>query len=130
MTNRRETVENKPIALIVEDDVDAAYIFGLALQKAGFEVQVAHTGDRALELLESLVPTLVVLDLSLPGVSGILVLENIRNNLRLSETFVILATAYAHLAQAVKDQSDLVLMKPVSSAQLSDLSKRLVTTVH
>jgi CheY-like chemotaxis protein len=121
---------SKPIALIVEDDVDAAYIFGLALQRAGFEVQVTHTGDQALELLESMVPTLVVLDLALPGVSGIVVLENIRNDLRLSKTFVILATAYAHLAQVVRDQSDLVLMKPVSCGQLCDLSKRLMTTMH
>jgi CheY-like chemotaxis protein len=121
---------DKPIALIVEDDFDAAYIFGLALQKAGFEVQVAHTGDQALELLESIVPTLVLLDLALPGVSGVIVLENIKNDLRLSETFVILATAYAHLAQAVRDQSDLVLMKPVSGRQLCDLSKRLVATAH
>ncbi len=121
---------NKPIALIVEDDVDAACIFGLALQKAGFEVQVTHTGNQALELLESIVPTLVVLDLALPGVSGIVVLENIKNDLRLSKTFVILATAYAHLAQEVRDQSDLVLMKPVSCGQLCDLSKRLVVTAH
>jgi CheY-like chemotaxis protein len=130
MTSRRETVMNKPTALIVEDDVDVAYIFGLALQRAGFEVQVTHTGSQALELLESIVPTLVVLDLALPGVSGVIVLENIKNDLRLSKTFVILATAYAHLAQTVKDQSDLVLMKPVSCTQLCDLSKRLAATVH
>lgn len=121
---------DKPIALIVEDDTDVAYIFGLALQKEGFEVQVTYTGSQALALLKSIVPTLVILDLALPEVSGADVLENIRSDLRLSKTLVILATAYAHLAQAVKDKSDLVLMKPISSAQLRGLSKRLVATVH
>jgi CheY-like chemotaxis protein len=121
---------DKPIALIVEDDTDVAYIFGLTLQKAGFEVQVTYTGGQALALLKSIVPTLVVLDLALPEVSGADVLENIRSDLRLSKTFVILATAYAHLAQTVKDRSDLVLMKPVSCMQLRDLSQRLVAAVH
>jgi len=121
---------DKPIALIVEDDTDVAYIFGLALQKEGFEVQVTYTGSQALALLRSIVPSLVILDLALPEISGADVLENIRSDLRLSETFVILATAYAHLAQAVKDKSDLVLMKPVSSTQLRDLSRRLVTAAH
>ena len=121
---------DKPIALIVEDDTDVAYLFGLALQKEGFEVQVTYTGSQALALLRSIVPSLVILDLALPEISGADVLENIRSDLRLSETFVILATAYAHLAQAVKDKSDLVLMKPVSSTQLRDLSRRLVTAAH
>ena len=120
----------KPIALIVEDDTDVAYLFGLALQKEGFKVLVTYTGSQALAQLKSIVPTLVILDLALPEVSGADVLENIRSDLRLSKTFVILATAYAHLAQTVKDKSDLVLMKPVSSAQLRGLSKRLVTKVH
>jgi CheY-like chemotaxis protein len=121
---------DKPTALVVEDDTDVAYIFGLTLQKAGFEVQVTYTGSQALALLESMVPTLVVLDLALPEISGADVLESIKSDLRFSETFVILATAYAHLAQTVRDKSDLVLMKPVSCTQLRDLSQRLVATVQ
>jgi CheY-like chemotaxis protein len=121
---------DKPLALVVEDDTDVAYIFGLALQKAGFEVRVSYTGSQALALLESMVPTLVVLDLALPEISGADVLESIKSDLRFSKTFVILATAYSHLAQTVRDKSDLVLMKPVSSTQLRDLSQRLVATMQ
>jgi CheY-like chemotaxis protein len=119
---------DKLIALVVEDDVDVARIFGRALQQAGFEAQMVHTGQQALTTLGRTTPTLVVLDIALPDVSGIEIMDHIRSDPRLSNTYVILATAYAHLIQTAKDQSDLVLLKPVSCTQLRDLSRRLVTT--
>jgi DNA-binding response OmpR family regulator len=119
---------DKLIALVVEDDVDVARIFGQALQQAGFEAKMVHTGHQALTTLSCTTPTLVVLDVALPDISGIKILENIRSDPRFSKTHVILATAYAHLIQTAKDQSDLVLLKPVSYTQLRDLSRRLVTT--
>ena len=121
---------NRLTALVIEDDADVVRIFSRALRKAGFEVEAAYTGGQALKKLRTATPTLVVLDIALPEVSGTDILEHIRSDPRLSNTFVILATAYSHLVQTIKDKSDLVLLKPVSYIQLRDLSKRLATTVR
>ena len=59
-----------PIALIVEDDDKLAEIFSEAVKAAGFAAIVAEDGRSALELLPSTTPTLILLDLHLPHISG------------------------------------------------------------
>jgi CheY-like chemotaxis protein len=118
---------NKPLALIVEDEFDISIVFSRALQAAGFETEVIRNGGTALEWLSSSKPDIVVLDLNLPRVSGPEILQYIRSDAQLAKTPVIVATAYARLAESVRDQADWVLFKPISFAQLRDLSARLVT---
>jgi CheY-like chemotaxis protein len=119
----------KPLALIVEDELDISIVFSRALQAAGFETEVIRSGDIALEWLSSSKPDIVILDLNLPCVSGPEILRYIRADKRLTKTPVIIATAYARLAEGVRDQADQVLFKPVSFAQLRDLSARLVGSI-
>ena len=114
-----------PLALIIEDDRDQADIFAYALQTAGFETEIIYDGRTALERLDQVVPSLVVLDLHLPYVSGDEILQYIRADARLAEAKVLLATANPHMAEVLQEQSDLVLLKPISFVQLRDLAKRL-----
>jgi CheY-like chemotaxis protein len=117
---------DKPLALIVEDEFDISIVFSRALQAAGFETEVIRNGDTALEWLSSSKPDIVILDLNLPGVNGPEILQHIRADERLAKTPVIVATAYARLAEGIRDRADQVLFKPVSFAQLRDISARLV----
>jgi DNA-binding response OmpR family regulator len=110
------------LALIVEDDEDAAFIFAQALQDAGFECEVVRTGDEALTRLAGPAPSVVVLDLELPRVSGEDILYQLRADVRLDETCVIVATAYPDLARKLEEEADLVLLKPVGYSQLRDLA--------
>lgn len=119
---------DRPTALVVEDDIDLAHFVSRVLQKAGFEVAEVYTGRQALTALGSIVPNLVILDIGLPQVSGIEILESIKRDARLSQTYVIITTAYSQLPQTVKDQADLVLSKPIPYAKLRDLSKELVAS--
>lgn len=119
---------SKPTALVVEDNGDAAYIFGHALQAAGFRVKVAHTGQQALTMLNSTAPALVILDVALPDISGIDVLKTIRGDSHLSKTRIVMTTAFPRLAQKARDSADVVLLKPVSYAKLRDLSRKLVAS--
>ncbi len=57
--------------LIVEDEVDIADVIEFVLQQDGYSTTVASDGDMAAKLFSSKRPDLVVLDLSLPGISGI-----------------------------------------------------------
>lgn len=111
-----------PLALVVEDEFDLSIIFAAAVEQAGFETEVIRSGDRALERLSVTIPRLVILDLHLPGASGVEILECIRADPRLADTRVIVATADAHLANVVKHQADRVLVKPVVFARLRDLA--------
>jgi CheY-like chemotaxis protein len=117
---------DKPLALIVEDEFDISIVFSRALQAAGFETEIIRSGDIALEWLSSSKPDIVILDLNLPCVTGPEILQHIRADERLAKTPVIIATAYARLAEGLREQADWVLFKPVSFAQLRDLSARIV----
>jgi DNA-binding response OmpR family regulator len=110
------------LALIVEDDEDAASIFARALQDAGFESEIVRAGDEALTWLAEMTPAVVVLDMELPHVPGVEILRRIRADARLAKTCVIVATAYPDLTVDLKEEADLVLIKPVGYGQLRDLA--------
>lgn len=116
---------NNPLALIVEDEFDLSNIFAHALKAAGFETQIARSGDTALTWLSSMVPDIVVLDLHLPRVAGTEILKHIRSDPRMAETRVIVATADDRTAEVLQEEADLVLVKPISFSQLRDLASRL-----
>lgn len=112
-------------ALVVEDDFDLASIFAGALRLAEYEVEIIQDGRLALERLAAMIPDIVVLDLHLPRVSGGDVLRHIRADQRLTETRVMLATADPLLADNLREEADLVLIKPISFTQMRDLATRL-----
>jgi DNA-binding response OmpR family regulator len=118
---------SKPLALIVEDEKDISVIFAKALHAAGFETQVVHSGDAAIEWLSSNNPSVVVLDLHMPRVAGTDVLQHIRNEPRLADVNVIIATAYPHMAESIQEAADWIFFKPVSFSQLRDLAARFST---
>jgi len=114
-----------PLALIIEDDTKLAHIFAEALRAAKFETEIIKDGHSALDRLAATTPAVVVLDLHLPEESGETILHQIRADERLAETRVMVATADPYLAEVLRSQADLVLIKPISFGQLRDLAKRL-----
>jgi DNA-binding response OmpR family regulator len=113
-----------PIALVVEDEKDIAHIFAKALRGSDFQVEIAYAGDEAIEWLGAHIPNLVILDLQLPRVPGAEVLAYIRAQPQLSEVAIIIATAYPHVADDLRNEADYVLFKPVSYAELRALAAR------
>ena len=113
-----------PIALIIEDDPKLAEIFTFAVQKAGFDIETIHDGNSAVARLAEICPSLVILDLHLPNVSGEQILQQIRADERLAKTNVILATADALTADKLRAASNLVLLKPIDFSQLTNLAAR------
>lgn len=116
----------KPLAYIVEDNEDTVTIFRGALELAGYEVDVAYDGAVAQKDLTEFVPDLIILDLHIPNVSGDIVLQQIRADVRLEDTRVFLATADANMAAQLRDQAELVLLKPIGFSQLKDLAERFL----
>ncbi len=114
-----------PFALIVEDDPKLAAIFAQALQMAEFETEIVPDGEIALVRLAETTPAVVVLDLHLPNISGADILHQIRADTRLAKTRVMLTTADSVMAETLRSEADLVLLKPISFTQLRDLATRL-----
>jgi diguanylate cyclase (GGDEF)-like protein len=115
----------KPFILIVEDERDIAALFRHVMDLAGYRTEVASNGKLALERLADCLPDVVLLDLSLPGISGVNVLQRMRVDERLKQVPVVVITAYAELAESLAVEPDLVMLKPVSPAQLTGLVQRL-----
>src|SRR5512141_3347440 len=115
----------KPFALIVEDDRDIAALFRHVLDIAGYQTEVVMHGGEAVERLQSVLPDIVLLDLTLPGVPGSIILEDMRADERLHSVPVVVITAHAHVADSLPVEPDLVLLKPVNLDQLSNLVQRL-----
>ncbi len=117
------------LALVIEDYRDQAMVFATALQKAGFQTESIIDGAQAQQRLKEIVPALVVLDLHIPTITGEVLLRQIRSDPRLADTRIILATADALRAEVLRPEVDMVLLKPISFTQLSDLAARLLKAI-
>jgi len=119
---------DKPFALLIEDDRDIAALFRHVLDMAGYHTEIALNGLEAMEMLSSGTPDIVLLDLQLPGVSGVDILKKMRADERLKTVPVVVVTAYAYFANSLPVEPDLFLLKPVDIHDLSNLIQRLRST--
>lgn len=117
---------NQPMALVIEDNEDQNLIFTTALRQTGYETESIRDGNAAQKRLAEIAPDMIILDLHLPGIGGDKLLRQIRRDPRLLQTRVILATADSEMANSLDSQADLVLLKPISFAQLSRLAGRFL----
>jgi CheY-like chemotaxis protein len=117
----------KPLALIIEDNEDQNLVFTTALEQAGFATESIKDGITAMTRLGRVAPTLVILDLHMPGINGGFLLREIRKDPLTAKTHVIIVTADAEFAAKLEAQVDFVLIKPVSFSQLSELARRFNT---
>ncbi|MEI7890341.1 MAG: response regulator [bacterium] len=78
--------------LIVEDDVFIRDIYNVKFNQEGFEVFLAEDGFKALEKLETVVPDIVLLDITMPGLDGIDVLKKVKENPALVNVPIIMLT--------------------------------------
>jgi two-component system, cell cycle response regulator DivK len=114
------------LALIIEDDEDLANIFAEALRGVGYDVEHIADGKLAQTRLKNgNVPFIILLDMHLPHVSGVDLLDNIKQNKDYASTTIVITTADARMGDLYRDQADFVLVKPISFVQLRDLTARL-----
>jgi CheY-like chemotaxis protein len=80
--------------LVVEDENDSMELVQGVLEHHGIQSIGAFNAEKALVLLEEMQPTLIVIDLMLPGMDGWGLLSNIRANKRLSNVPCVAITAF------------------------------------
>ena len=79
--------------LVIDDEDDIRDILTYNLKKEGFNAYAAENGEKGMELLKSVHPDLVLLDVMMPGMDGIEVCEAIRNLPGFERTLICFLTA-------------------------------------
>jgi CheY-like chemotaxis protein len=100
-----------------------------ALAIGDYDIVEARDGDESVEAAKACEPDLIVLDMMMPGRTGLEVLEELRGEPRFAETPVIMLTARAQAAdrQAAADAgASHFLPKPFSPLQLASLVEELL----
>jgi DNA-binding NtrC family response regulator len=93
-------VQEKGSVLIVDDEKDMRWLISNILRLRGFSSLQAEDADSALKTLESAMPDVILLDIKMPGPSGLELLETLRK--REIRPPVIMITAYGEVKSAVK----------------------------
>lgn len=107
--------------LVVEDEQDIADLIGFNLQRNGYEVLKAHDGISGTEIALRERPSLIVLDIMLPGRDGYAVFRELKRDPRTVNTPVIMLTARAQTEdriQGLEVGADDYLTKPFSPKEL------------
>ncbi|MDR2550659.1 MAG: diguanylate cyclase [Desulfobulbus sp.] len=94
MKKRTKTTDNT--ILVVDDNPLVTTLIAEVLGHAGYAVAVAASGQEALARLETLVPDLILLDIEMPGLSGIETCRIIKKDVRTADTPVFFVTASSY----------------------------------
>jgi DNA-binding response OmpR family regulator len=81
--------------LLVDDDDALAEMYALQLTASGFHVTTARSGAEALAIVVDVSPDLIYLDLGLPGMPGLEVLERLRGAPNTAEVPVVILTNFS-----------------------------------
>jgi len=117
------------LVLIVEDDKAIADVLASAINdERGYEAFSVESADEALSALGRTLPDLVVLDIRLPGVSGLALYDRIRGDPRFQSLPVVFETGEGReYAQALRDRGIATyIRKPFDLEELVRFVKRLV----
>jgi CheY-like chemotaxis protein len=101
--------------LVVEDDPSIRMLIRMVLEARGLEVAQAEDGSSAHPLARAFRPDLVLLDVGLPGIDGLAVLELLKDDAELRDVPVVMVTAWAEadvMATAVARGAHGYLRKP------------------
>lgn len=106
--------------LVVEDDPSVRGLLHTLLSAEGYDVVTASDGLAGLVKAAATKPALMLLDLMMPDLGGVRVLEEIRDDPELSETPVIVVTGKVDAVPGMRDLlgEDHVFVKPFAVAEL------------
>ena len=108
--------------LVIEDNRMNLELVMDLLRIQGHEALAARTADEALSLLEEVTPDLILMDIQLPGLSGLDLTRHLKEDGRTKEVPIIAITAYAMTGddeKALKAGCDGYIPKPINFKQFS-----------
>lgn len=115
--------------LVVDDEPNIVLSLEFLMEQAGFEVVTAEDGEQALARVDDTQPDLLLLDISLPGISGFDVLERLRSQEATAQLPIIMLTAHGRDVEREKGMAlgaDDYITKPFSTQSLVEKVKALL----
>jgi len=112
---------NKTTIMVIDDQPDILDIVKAILERSGYVVQVADSGMEAFSLMEEKKPDLIILDIMMPQMDGLKVLQQLKGNADYSSIPVILLTVkvqHEDVLKGYKLGADYYITKPFNSSQL------------
>ena len=122
---------NKKI-LIVEDHPDIRRLLTLSLRRQGYEILETNTGSSAVTLVTTEKPDLVLLDLSLPDLSGLEIARTIKQNPETTQIPLVALSGYSEReieSKALEAGMAEYLLKPTETKRLVEVIEKLTPTV-
>lgn len=106
--------------LVVDDAVDNLYLMQFVLESEGYTVDLADSGEQALQKVKSCQPDLILLDLMMPKMNGYEVIERLRedNYLQYIPVFLVTADKYTDCSQAIAAGANGIIHKPIDINEL------------
>lgn len=108
--------------LLVDDQADAVDALAMLLELDGHEVRTAYSGAGALAIVETFIPDLALIDVSMPEMNGMDLARLLRQNGALAKTRLVALTGFTDEANRRKMTAagfDAHVAKPLSAEQLS-----------
>ncbi len=115
--------------LIADDEPNIVISLEFLMKRAGFQVLVARDGVEALEMIRREHPRLVLLDATMPGLSGFDVCEAVRADRDVRDTRILMLTAKGRetdRARGVGAGADAYMTKPFSTRDLVDTVRTML----
>lgn len=114
MGPHRRAPTDTPTVLIVDDDFDARRMYSEYLRMKGWVAFTAVDGRTGIDKAMELVPSAIVLDLSMPRVDGWTVLEHLRESSWTNAIPIVVVSALEERDRALECGCDAYLSKPCS----------------
>ena len=115
--------------LIVEDEPNIVVPLQFLMERNGYQVAVASTGEEAIAKVISFIPDLILLDITLPGMDGFEVCQTVRNIPEQQHTKIIFLSAMGRdmdIAKGMAIGADAYIRKPFSNADVVKMVKELL----
>ncbi|MCI0150326.1 response regulator [Paraburkholderia sediminicola] len=110
--------------LLVDDSSDTTEALGTLLKLEGHEVQRAQSGPDALAIVESFIPDVALIDITMPGMDGFELAQLLRLRAQCSQTKLVAVTGHTDIASRFRNDErvfDCHLTKPLSLDDLADV---------
>jgi DNA-binding response OmpR family regulator len=123
------TADSLPTILVVDDNEDNAHIIRDYLESKGYPISVAYNGDEAIALFDKVKPSIVLLDVMMPGRDGWQVCRELKTGPAGLKIRVVMVTAlqdWMDKRQALETGADDFVEKPFELAKLGEVVARNV----
>ena len=117
-----------PYICVIDDDEQMSHMLEILLTQDEFEVGASSDSEKGLEMVKKVMPDLIILDIMMPGKTGLDIMEEIRSDFRTREIPILFLSAVKEeetIVKALKGADDYIV-KPFGSLELKERVRKIL----